>query len=81
MTTVRQYVDAFTVRLADIATRLGSDPSSTDMATRAIVTGELALLATVTKVLVDKALITDAELVAAFDNAVAQVWPPLPPSP
>lgn len=81
MATVAEYVDVFTGALVDIATRLGSDPSSADTQTRAIATGQLALLATVVQVLVDKGVVTDGELVTAFNTAVAQVWGPLPTPP
>lgn len=80
MTTVPEYVDLFFGGLVQIATHLGTDPSSADMTTRAIIQSQLALLGTVVKVLVDHGVITDQQLIDTFNQALEDVWPTLPPS-
>lgn len=78
MTSVPDYVTLLNSGLNTVALELGSDLSSASMETRVAITGQLALLGTVIKVLVDKGVFADSELVDTFNTAVAEAWPTLP---
>jgi hypothetical protein len=67
--TLAAYVQALRDRQVVIARKLGSDVSRSDKQTRVLNLSVLTLLATVIKTLVDKGVITDAELLATLDTA------------
>jgi hypothetical protein len=67
--TLTAYVQALRDRQTVIARKLGSDVSRSDKQTRVVNLSVLTLLATVIKTLVDKGVITDAELLATLDAA------------
>jgi hypothetical protein len=48
---------------------------------RVVQTGGLAMVGTLAKLLVDKGIVTDAELQAALNAAVAEPWPGEPVNP
>jgi hypothetical protein len=67
--TIAQYTKIMRDTQADIARKLGVDLSSADQQTRAIALSALAVQAMLIKVLVDKGVVSNAELLAA-SNAV-----------
>ena len=69
MPTVKQYVTALSNRQQVIATKYGADITRTSKANRAAIKSLLVLLAIVIKTLVDKGVVTDAELNATLDAA------------
>lgn len=82
MATVRQYVTQMRGTMNTVATQMGVDVTRTDKQARVTVTCLLAIIAVVVKTLVDKGVISNAELQATLDGAVGEVWPPesdLPP--
>jgi hypothetical protein len=79
--TVAQYVTQMRNRQDIIARKLGSDIAGADKGTRVVNLAILILLAVVIKVLVDKNLITDAELLAALNQARDDTWPEEPLEP
>lgn len=69
MTTVAQYQDALRQSAAAVSRKMGANFSGTDKQTRVIVRVTLGVFATLIKLLVDKGLITDAEIQAALTAA------------
>jgi hypothetical protein len=69
MTTIPTYVQQMRDRQAVIARKLGSDIGQVDKQTRVANLSLLVLLAAVIKTLVDKGIITDAELLATLNAA------------
>jgi hypothetical protein len=69
MTTIPTYVQQMRDRQAVIARKLGSDIGQVDKQTRVANLSLLVLLAAVIKTLVDKGVITDAELLATLNAA------------
>jgi hypothetical protein len=69
MATVKQYVNALQDRQQVIARKFGTNPRGADKQTRAINQSILVLLAVLIKALVDKGVVTDAELTAVLNNA------------
>lgn len=69
MATVKAYVTALSNRQQVIAMKYGADITRTSKTTRVAVRSVLVLLAVVIKTLVDKGVITDAELTATLDAA------------
>ena len=69
MPTVKQYVTALSNRQQIIAIKYGADINRTSKTTRVAIKSVLVLLAIVVKTLVDKGVITDAELTATLDAA------------
>lgn len=81
MATVKQYVQQLRDAQRVIARKFGVDVYLTDKQTRAIVLSGLCLLAVVIKTLVDKGVITDADLKATLDAAKADLYPDEPVEP
>lgn len=69
MATVKQYVQQMLDRERVIARKFGVDLSQADKQTRVLNLAFLALLAVVVKTLVDKGVITDADLTATLNAA------------
>ena len=69
MATVKQYVTALSNRQQIIAMKYGTDLTRTSKGTRVAIKSVLVLLAIVIKTLVDKGVVTDAELTATLDAA------------
>lgn len=69
MATVKQYIQALRDRQIVIARKFGTDVTRIDMQARVLNLALLALLAVLIKTLVDKGLITDAELTATLNAA------------
>lgn len=78
MATVAQYVTSMRQRQDVIARKLGSDIATADKQTRVVNLAILILLAVVIKLLVDKAVLTDAELTATLNAARDDTWPEEP---
>jgi len=76
MATVKAYVVAMRAAQQNVATKLGS--SLADKRSQVLVTSVLAVLGVIVKLLVDKGLITDAELQAALNSAQADTYPDEP---
>ena len=84
MATVKQYIVALRQRQDVIAKKLGCVISQEPKGARVINISLLALLSVLIKTLVDKGVITDAELVATLQAAADDVWPdegPIVPPP
>lgn len=69
MATVKQYVSQMFDRQTVIARKLGVDITKSTKADRVLNMSLLALIAVVVKSLVDKGVITDAELIATLNTA------------
>lgn len=69
MATVKQYVSALSNRQQVIAAKYGSDVTSAPKPARVLNKSLLVLLAVLVKTLVDKGVITDADLNATLDAA------------
>jgi hypothetical protein len=80
MATVQQYVASMKDAQATVAIQLGADLSLESKTTRVLNTSLLGMVAVVAKTLVDKGLITNAELNATLTTAMAEIWPGLPQS-
>jgi hypothetical protein len=76
MATVRQYVTQIRAAQDGVAGRLGS--SVNDKRLRIVLTMAAIPAGVVMKLLVDKGLITNAELTTTFNDAVADAWPEEP---
>lgn len=80
MTTVKQYaVSLWGIRKA-VCRQLGSDITYADIATRAEALAGDVVLATVLKLLVDRGVITDAQLNAAAGAVIGASFPQLQPA-
>jgi hypothetical protein len=69
MATVRQYIQALQDRQVVIARKFGAEITHVDKQYRVMNLALLALLAVLIKTLVDKGVITDAELTAVLNTA------------
>jgi hypothetical protein len=78
MTTVAAYVATLRNAQERVAALMGSALRGQMKDRRTEQVSVLALLAVLVKVLVDKGLVSDAELQDAFTAALAQVWPAEP---
>lgn len=78
MTTIRAYIAEMQQRQYQIGLALGCDLSKTDKTTRIVNMATLAMIATVMKTLVDQGVITDAQLLATLNAALAENFPDLP---
>ena len=76
MATVRQYVTQIRAAQDSVAERLGSTVS--DKRLRIVLVMAAIPVGVVMKLLVDKGLITNAELTTTFNDAVADTWPEEP---
>lgn len=83
MATVKQYIQSMRSRQDMIARKFGCDISQADKQVRVLNLSVLALIAVVVKALVDKGVITDAELMAVMDAARDDAYQdePVEPSP
>lgn len=76
MTGIPQYVRVLRNMQWDICLRFGIDMSTATSTERALALSGLAVQATLIKVLVDKGVITDAELSAAVNAVRSSPWSP-----
>lgn len=76
MTSVPQYVKIMRDTMWDIAERFGVDMAQEPKALRAGLLSVLAVQSILIKTLVDKGVITDAELLAAVNAVRASPWSP-----
>lgn len=76
MSTIPQYVKLMRDAMWDIAQRLGVDMSEEPKATRAEILANFAVQAVLIKALVDKGVITDAELLTAVNAMRSSPWSP-----
>lgn len=74
MATVRQYWNALRATRNTLALRLGIDLTASSKELRATSGSDLAAVAIVIKALTDKGVISDAELQAAQQAALADAW-------
>lgn len=74
MATTRGYWNALRSTRNAIALRMGVDASGVPKDIRALANANLATVAVVIKALTDKGVITDADLTAARDAAIADIW-------
>jgi hypothetical protein len=81
MTTLAVYVQQMRDRQAVIARKLGSDIGQVDKQTRVQNLSLLVLLAAVIKTLVDKGVMTDAEILATLNAARDDVYTDEPVQP
>ncbi|HET6214915.1 MAG TPA: hypothetical protein VFE14_18755 [Micromonosporaceae bacterium] len=81
MTTIATYVQQMRDRQAVIARKLGADIGQVDKQTRVQNVATLVLIAAVIKTLVDKGVITDAELLATLNAARDDVYTDEPAEP
>lgn len=78
MTSVRTYIAQMEERQYQIGLALGCDLSHADKQTRVLNKALLAMIAITMKTLVDQGVITDAQLVATLNAALAENFPDLP---
>lgn len=76
MASVRTYVSQIRTAQDGIAQRLGSSVS--DKRLRIVLVLAAVPCGVVMKLLVDKGIVTNAELTTTFNDAVADVWPEEP---
>lgn len=81
MATVKVYIQALLDRQAVIARKFGTDITQTDKPNRVQNLALVALVAVLIKTLVDKGLITDAELTATLNAARDDTYADEPISP
>lgn len=81
MATVKTYANQFTRRAVVVARKFGFDPELSDKPTRVLVRTLMVVLGVVVKLLVDKGVFTDQELLAAFDTAADDAYPDEPVEP
>lgn len=74
MATVLQYVTQLRAAQRTIGVRMGSDTGQRQKSDRVLIASLLAILAVLIKVLVDKGVVTDQELVAALNQARAALY-------
>jgi hypothetical protein len=82
VTAVKGYVDAITSKETFVCSLFGVDVSranSTEL--RAVNLLHKVWLGGLMKALVDKGLLTDAEISAAIDSTLGDGWPPVPLDP
>ena len=78
MATIQQYVNILVQRETLVARRLGVDLGWSDKSTRVVNRCMLILTAVLVKAMVDKGLVTDAEMLDLLDSAGATAWADLP---
>jgi hypothetical protein len=76
VTAVRTYVAQLRQRQRAMSSRFGSYLEAMSPETRVALTCANGSTAVLAKLLVDKGVITDAELIAALDAAVGESFPP-----
>ena len=81
MATVGQYVNQLLTQQRALAKRLGADLGRADKQTRVLNMANLVLAAIIIKVLVDKGVISNADLQAGLATAQAEIWDDLTTEP
>jgi hypothetical protein len=81
MATLAQYNNALKQSSAAVARKMGVHFAGADMQTRVMVRVILGMFATLIKLLVDKGVLTDAEIQTAFDAAAGTAYTPEPSVP
>lgn len=81
MTTVKQYITQMRDVQRSVALQFGADVSQLDKQARVLNLSILALLAVLIETLTDNGVITDAQLVAVLDAAIADNYPDEPVNP
>lgn len=84
MTTVLQYVRAIRPVARNVSRTLGEDIGVQELSARIVLNMVLGMVCVLIKLLVDKGLVTDADVTTAFTvfNATPAVYPDVPdPSP
>lgn len=81
MATIRQYQQAMRNAALPIGLQMGVDLRRADQTTRVILRVVTLLLAVICKALNDNGAVTDAQLTAALDAAVADAYPSEGPEP
>lgn len=76
--TVPQYVEQIRARQEQLARRLGADLRGMPEELRVVLTCSNAMTAICFRAFTQLGLITDAQIAQAFDEAVAQAFPPEP---
>ena len=74
MATTRQYWNALKSTRDQIAVLMGVDVAGMPKTARALANANLATVGIVVKALTDKGVISDADLTAARNAAIADVW-------
>lgn len=74
MATVRQYYNALKTTRDTVCQYMGTIPDSLPADRRAYMNATLVCVAIVVKALVDKNIISDADLTAARNSAIGDVW-------
>jgi len=69
VTTVKQYTTRLRSGVQKVALRFGTDLNGSTKTLRAVVMGVLVMIAVVVKTIVDKGVVSDAELLATFQAA------------
>lgn len=78
MATIKQYASQLWATHKTIAQKFGVDVASADRLTRSVALAEDVMLGTLVKILVDKGLITNADLTAAYTAVTNATFPQLP---
>lgn len=78
MATVRQYQQKLWKYGTFVCVKMGVDPDGSDKTTRVMTKATLTLMAVILKLIVDKGLITDGELDAAYIAAGNDLYPDEP---
>lgn len=81
MTTYRQYFDQLRISSRGMSGKFGVDMRMGSRESRTILAVVGAALAAILKLLVDKGVVTDAEVQAAFQAAAGDTWDPEPDEP
>jgi hypothetical protein len=81
VTTVQQYVQLLRPLARKISVTLGEDVGKVQRTDRILLVVQLGALSVLIKVLVDKGILTDAELQAAYNAAAADPTYPVEPIP
>lgn len=74
MATVRQYYNGLKVTRDAVCQYMGTIPDSQPADRRAFMNATLMCVAIIVKAIVDKGVITDADLTAARNSAIGDVW-------
>ena len=77
-TPIQDLVSEFLGGYQTIALAYGSSFDGADITTRAFHTAQIAMLAIVCQTLIEKGVITNDDLVAVFNQALAEAWSQLP---
>lgn len=81
MATARFYANQLSARVGKVAFAFGVDVSGIDKQTRVMFRTIMIVLGVLVKIMVDKGVVTDAELGAAFDTVAGDTYPDEPVNP